>query len=276
MAKRHSAAAAFWLNGAGRAPLLTPAEELHLGALVRAWQDHPDGPAAAPAKIKRAGVRARNRFVEANLRLVMNVVQHYGGAANMEDRLQQGTLGLIRGAEKFDPARGYKFSTYAYLWIRQTLIFANTLAKYPVSIPSNVVAYLDGWKCGVVSKTLKDSADVWRDPALSMDRAHDEHGDSATLANVVADPNQPGLDDFARLADMQAALTAMAATDKELTALLELSAEGYSMADLAVLDGSHLNSLRARMKKALPAMRQLPEVILALGTTPENRSPELV
>jgi lambda repressor-like predicted transcriptional regulator len=57
---------------------------------------------------------------------------------------------------------------------------------------------------------------------------------------------------------------------------LELSAEGYSMADLAALDGSHLNSLRARMKKALPVMRQLPEVIVALGTAPENRSSELV
>jgi hypothetical protein len=43
-----------------------------------------------------------------------------------------------------------------------------------------------------------------------------------------------------------------------------------------VLDGSHLNSLRAKMKKALPVMRQLPEVVLALGTTPENRSSELV
>jgi DNA-directed RNA polymerase sigma subunit (sigma70/sigma32) len=74
-------AALFWLNNAGRQPLLTPAEELHLGAMVREWQDHPDGPADAPAAIKRRGLRARDRFVMANLRLVAHVAGKRGGLA---------------------------------------------------------------------------------------------------------------------------------------------------------------------------------------------------
>ena len=115
-----------WLAAAGRVPLLTAAEELHLGAMVREWQDWPDGPDAAPAPVRRRGLRARDRMVAANLRLVMNVAKRYHRAIErrrlaQEDALQEGTLGLMWGAELFDPAKGYKFSTYAYWWVRQGL-----------------------------------------------------------------------------------------------------------------------------------------------------------
>ena len=119
-------AAGHWLDAAGRHPLLTAAEELHLGAMLRAWQDHPDGPDQAPAAIVRRGRRARDRMVAANLRLVAHVARAMRrgmGAhvtdADLADLLQAGAMGLMRGAERFDPARGYKFSTFAYWWIRQ-------------------------------------------------------------------------------------------------------------------------------------------------------------
>lgn len=115
-----------WLQQAGRHPLLTAAEEVHLGTLIRAWQDHPGGPGAAPAAVQRRGRRALDRMVAGNLRLVATVVRNMrtglGGAildADVPDLLQAGAMGLIRGAERFDPARGYKFSTYGYWWIRQ-------------------------------------------------------------------------------------------------------------------------------------------------------------
>ena len=116
----------FWLQQAGRIPLLTAAEELHLGTIVRAWQDHPAGPDAAPAAIRRRGVRARDRIVQANLRLVVSITMRIrAGArgrlleADVPDMLQAGSIGLMRGAERFDPVRGYKFSTFGYWWIRQ-------------------------------------------------------------------------------------------------------------------------------------------------------------
>lgn len=81
MAQSKTDAALHWLNQAGCQPLLTAAEELHLGALVRAWQDQPDGPADAPAPIRRRGIKARDRFVCANLRLCAHVVGKRGGVA---------------------------------------------------------------------------------------------------------------------------------------------------------------------------------------------------
>ena len=113
-----------WLNEAGRHPLLSPAQEIALGAAVRAWLDHPDGPDGAPPRVRRAGLRARDRLVVCNLRLVVSSVKSWFSRAEhvgleKVDVLQLGAVGLQRAAEKFDPTRGYKFSTYATLWITQ-------------------------------------------------------------------------------------------------------------------------------------------------------------
>lgn len=117
---------AHWLGQAGRLPLLRADEELHLGALVRAWQDWKPTPDDAPPAVRRRGLRARDRMVTANLRLVAHVCKKarpglgvHVSDADLPDLLQAGAIGLQRGVEKFDPARGYKLSTYAYWWIRQ-------------------------------------------------------------------------------------------------------------------------------------------------------------
>ena len=116
----------FWLEQAGRVSLLAPSEELHLGAMVRRWQDWEPTPGDAPPAVRRRGLRARDRMVAANLRLVAHVTRkarHGLGVpvtdSDLPDLLQAGAIGLQRGVEKFDPARGYKLSTYAYWWIRQ-------------------------------------------------------------------------------------------------------------------------------------------------------------
>ena len=116
-----------WMNAAGKIPLLTPAEEIHCSTLVRRWLDWPDGKEAAPFNVRRSGEKARDRMIAANLRLVASNARSFtrrigqGGAVSFEDLLQEGTLGLARGVDLFDPARGYKFSTYATNWILQGL-----------------------------------------------------------------------------------------------------------------------------------------------------------
>jgi len=126
MVAAHEDMALFWLSQAGRVPLLSASEEIHLGSLIRAWQDWEPTSADAPPSVRRRGLRARDRMVGANLRLVAHIAGRSRGRlgvqvadADLPDLFQAGAIGLQRGAELFDPARGYKFSTYAYWWIRQ-------------------------------------------------------------------------------------------------------------------------------------------------------------
>lgn len=129
-------AGSWWLDTIGRIPLLTPAQEIELGTLIQKGQ-RPD----ATPREKRAGRRARDRFVQANLRLAVNYVTKrchrlsrlHGG---VEDLIQAANEGLIKGVERFDPARGYKFSTYGYWWIRQAVnTFANS--QRSIAIPGS-------------------------------------------------------------------------------------------------------------------------------------------
>jgi RNA polymerase primary sigma factor len=114
--------ASWWLDTIGRIPLLTPAEEIELGTAIQRWQQHP---APCPPGIRRRGMRARERFVQANLRLAVSYVakrcNRLAKQHGSDDLIQAANLGLITAVERFDPARGYRFSTYAYWWIRQSV-----------------------------------------------------------------------------------------------------------------------------------------------------------
>jgi RNA polymerase primary sigma factor len=147
MATADAAAAQFWVEAAKRHPLLAPDEELHLGTLVQAWQQHPGGPDEAPPAVRRRGLRARDRIVAGNLRLVASFVQNRTHDGPLVDRFQNGALGLARAAEKFDPARGYKFSTYAYWWIRQAVSHGE-LAEAGIYLPQPVAAAVRGRRNG--------------------------------------------------------------------------------------------------------------------------------
>ena len=107
-----------YLDAVSRIPLLTPSEEVHLAQRVQRWQT---GGPGAPT-LERAGRRALNRMVQANLRLVVSIARRYHCATvERMDLIQAGNLGLMRAVEKFDPTRGYRFSTYAFWWIRQAI-----------------------------------------------------------------------------------------------------------------------------------------------------------
>src|SRR5215218_3348527 len=94
-----------FLNEIGRHRLLTPAEEIDLAK-----------------RIERGDLAAKDRMINANLRLVVSIAKKYQGSElTLLDLIQEGILGLIRAVEKFDWRKGYRFSTYATLWIRQAI-----------------------------------------------------------------------------------------------------------------------------------------------------------
>jgi RNA polymerase primary sigma factor len=134
----------FFLNQAGRVPLLTAEEEIHLGHTIQKWQQLVDVPedelTAEQRRTCRRGKRAKKRMVEANLRLVVTVTRRFLRTVNhleQSDLIQEGCIGLDRAAEKFDPERGYKFSTYAYWWILQGITRAINTQDRPIRLPVN-------------------------------------------------------------------------------------------------------------------------------------------
>jgi RNA polymerase primary sigma factor len=116
-----------YLETISRWPLLTAAQEIDLGRLIQAGiktseQIGTRKPTSKQLKVIKTGQRSLDRMVLCNLRLVVSVAKLYTGPCKLhdiEDLIQYGSIGLKRAAEKFDPTRGYKFSTYARRWIEQ-------------------------------------------------------------------------------------------------------------------------------------------------------------
>ena len=144
----------WWQDQASRYPLLTPSQEILYGQQIRAWLDHP-GP--VPKAIRRRGERARERFVRANLRLVVAYVSRrcnrLAKAHGSEDLIQAGNMGLITAVERFDPARGYRFSTYAYWWIRQSVNRWADLHGRTIAIPGSHCQHLS--RMAVIARRLE-------------------------------------------------------------------------------------------------------------------------
>jgi RNA polymerase nonessential primary-like sigma factor len=177
-----------YLRDIGRVPLLSHEQEITLGRQVqelmrleetelelemRAGGVKPTMEVLAaalelPVPVLRrklaSGRRAKERMVAANLRLVVSVAKKYT-KRNMEllDLIQEGTIGLVRGVEKFDPTRGYKFSTYAYWWIRQGITRAIAEKSRTIRLPIHITETLNKLKKG--QREL--SQELGRTPTLS-------------------------------------------------------------------------------------------------------------
>lgn len=156
-----------YLHEIGRVPLLTHEQEIVLGKQVQQlmellavqenltaqmdreptqqeWADQVNLTVDELQKHLQRGQRAKQKMIEANLRLVVAIAKKYQ-KRNLEflDLIQEGTLGLERGVEKFDPMKGYKFSTYAYWWIRQAITRAIAQQARTIRLPIHITEKLN-------------------------------------------------------------------------------------------------------------------------------------
>ncbi|MCM1981742.1 sigma-70 family RNA polymerase sigma factor [Lyngbya confervoides] len=149
-----------YLQAIGRVPLLTAEQEIELGRAVKAWQEHPDPSPTVEAR----GRRAKRKLMEANLRLVVHMAKKYRDRGlEFDDLIQEGSIGLDRAVEKFDFARGYKFSTYAHWWIRQAIARGIAERSRTVRLPVHV------WE--KVNKLKRSRREFWqaqgRNPSMA-------------------------------------------------------------------------------------------------------------
>src|SRR5437762_3787061 len=134
-----------FLNEIGRYPLLTAAQEVELAK-----------------RIERGDARAKELMVNSNLRLVVSIAKKYQGhGLSLLDLIQEGIIGLIRAAEKFDYRKGFKFSTYATWWIRQAVARALADKARTIRMPVHVVEKLNK----IVRTERKLRAERGREPS---------------------------------------------------------------------------------------------------------------
>ena len=133
----------WYLSTIGRVPLLTAAEEIELAHHVQAGKRLLELPLVERTpkhkRQLRMAQRARDRMMAANLRLVVSVAKKYQNQGlELLDLVQEGAIGLERAVDKFDPAMGYKFSTYAYWWIRQGMTRAIDNSARTIRLPIHI------------------------------------------------------------------------------------------------------------------------------------------
>lgn len=142
--------AAIYLRDISRVKLLTAEQEVEYAKAIEQGRlateelgTHPDGPAARVAELDvvvHEGEEARRKLTEANLRLVVSVARKYmGRGLPLQDLIQEGNIGLARAVEKYDYTKGFRFSTYAYWWIRQAVTRAIADQARTIRVPVHMI-----------------------------------------------------------------------------------------------------------------------------------------
>ncbi|QLQ17267.1 MAG: sigma-70 family RNA polymerase sigma factor [Micropruina sp.] len=297
-------AVGLYLDGIAKTPLLTAEEEVILAKQIEAGlyaQALLDGTVgeeerglaaiqATPDELRelvRVGEAALQRFITANLRLVVSVARKYGRAQMpLLDLVQEGNTGLIRAVEKFDYAKGFKFSTYATWWVRQSISRGIAQQGRIVRLPVHVAEQVN--QVSATRRTLERR--LGREPELieiadelgldveviidlmrlardhvSLDAPVEEDGDTA-LGDLLAREMSPGPDEVVMDAEDRARLDTLLSTLDERSADVVrrryglLDGRQAKLSDIAAVWGITAERVRQIERHAIAKLRSASEI----------------
>ena len=272
----HFDATRMYLSEIGFSPLLSAEEEVYYGRLAR------DGDQAA-----------RRRMIESNLRLVVKIARRYiNRGLALLDLIEEGNLGLIRAVEKFDPERGFRFSTYATWWIRQTIERAIMNQTRTIRLPIHVVKELNSYLMAarrlaqsldhepnaeeiaeLLDKPLSDVKRLLKlnERVTSVDVPLGRESDRTVIDSIPDENNQDPselLQDEDLLANLEVWIARLSDKQREVVER-RFGLHGHKISTLEEV-GREIGVTRERVRQIqMDALRRLREILEAEGFSPD-------
>ncbi|HED19862.1 MAG TPA: RNA polymerase sigma factor RpoS [Gammaproteobacteria bacterium] len=270
--KTHFDATRMYLNEIGFSPLLSAEEEVYFARLAQKGDDP-----------------GRKRMIESNLRLVVKIARRYiNRGLALLDLIEEGNLGLIRAVEKFDPERGFRFSTYATWWIRQTIergIMNQTRTiRLPIHVVKELNSYLQAARrlaqsldhepnaeeiADLLDKPLKDVKRMlkFNERVTSVDVPIGKDSEK-TLIDAIPDERNPDPSDLLQdadvLANLETWIAQLSAKQREVVER-RFGLHGYKISTLEEV-GKEIGVTRERVRQIqMDALKRLREILESEG-----------